>query len=299
MSILVVGSVAMDTIKTPFGEAQDLLGGSATYFSIAASLFDRVNLVAVVGKDMPEDMLKVLGSRDIDLSGLVVKDGLTFRWGGEYQDDLNTRRTINLQLNVFEGFKPRVPEDFTASPYVFLANMDPEIQMDVLRQVTSPKLIACDTIDFWIETKRDPFLELLKKVDILFLNEEEARALSGELNPPLAIRRISERGPRMVVVKKGAHGVLMLAGGSYFATTAYPLEKVLDPTGAGDSFAGGFLGYLARKGTIDEESLRLAVVYGSVLASFCVEDFGVERLAQVEPDQMEARFNDFKELTRF
>ncbi len=299
MSILVVGSVAMDSIKTPFGEAQDLLGGSATYFSIAASLFDRVNLVAVVGRDMPEDRLKVLGSRDIDLSGLVLKDGLTFRWEGEYQDDLNIRRTINLQLNVFEGFKPRVPEDFAASPYVFLANMDPDIQMDVLRQVTSPRLVACDTIDFWIETKRGPFLELLKKVDILILNEEEARALSGELNLPLAIRWISERGPRMVVVKKGAHGVLMFAGGSYFATPAYPLEKVFDPTGAGDSFAGGFLGYLARKGTIDEESLRLAVVYGSVLASFCVEDFGVERLAQVDQDQMEARFNDFRELARF
>ena len=299
MSILVVGSVAMDTIKTPFGEAQDLLGGSATYFSIAASLFDRVNLVGVVGKDMPEDRLQVLGSRDIDLSGLLLKDGLTFRWEGEYQEDLNTRRTINLQLNVFEGFKPRIPEDFAASPYVFLANMDPDIQMDVLGQVTSPRLVACDTIDFWIETKRGPFLELLKKVDILILNEQEARALSGELNLPLAIRWISERGPRMVVVKKGAHGVLMFANESYFATPAYPLEKVFDPTGAGDSFAGGFLGYLARKGTIDEESLRLAVVYGSVLASFCVEDFGVERLAQVEPDQMEARFNDFKELARF
>lgn len=299
MSILVVGSVAMDSIKTPFGEAQDLLGGSATYFSIAASLFDRVNLVAVVGKDMPEDRLKVLGSRDIDLSGLLLKDGLTFRWEGEYQDDLNTRRTVNLQLNVFEGFKPRIPEGFTASPYVFLANMDPDIQMDVLGQVTSPKLVACDTIDFWIETKRGPFLELLKKVDILILNEEEARALSGELNLPLAIRWIGERGPRMVVVKKGAHGVLMNACGSYFAIPAYPLEKVFDPTGAGDSFAGGFLGYLARKGTIDEESLRLAVVYGSVLASFCVEDFGVERLAQVEPDQMEARFNEFKKLARF
>ena len=299
MSILVVGSVALDTIKTPFGEAQDLLGGSATYFSIAASLFDRVNLVAVIGKDLPFDKLEVLKSRNIDLKGLQVEEGKTFRWGAEYQYDLNVRQTTLLELNVFEHFDPKIPHEYVDSEYVFLANIDPDLQSNVLGQVRSPKLVVCDTINFWIEHKMDSLISLLGKVDILVLNDSEARELSTKPNLQQACKWIKEKGPQTVVIKKGEHGLLMMAEDRYFGAPAYPLEEIFDPTGAGDAFAGGFLGYLARSGSLDGKHLRCAAIYGSVLASFCVEKFGVQRLVEIDQEDLQQRFRDFKHLTHF
>lgn len=298
MSILVIGSVALDTIKTPFGQAVDTLGGSATYFSLAASFFDRVNLVAVIGKDLPSDKLDVLKKRDIDLKGLQVEEGKTFRWGAEYQYDLNIRQTTLLELNVFKDFNPKIPKEYADSEYIFLANIDPDLQSSVLGQVRSPKLVVGDTINFWIENKKNSLINLLGKLDILVLNDSEARELSGKSNLQQASRWIKEKGPGIVVIKKGEHGFLMMAD-KYFAAPAYPLEEVFDPTGAGDAFAGGFLGYLARSGSLDEPHLRCAAIYGSVIASFCVEKFGVQRLVEIDQKDLKQRFQDFKRLTHF
>ena len=299
MSILVVGSVAFDTIETPYGRAEEVLGGSAAYFAVAASYFAPVKLVAVIGEDFPAHERAFLASRDIDLAGLTVSKGRTFRWTGRYHEDMNIRDTLDLQLNVFSDFAPVLPSAFGDAPFVFLANINPGLQGGVLDQLTQPQLIACDTISHWIEGARPELEALLKKVDILIINDEEARLLSGERNVVRAARKILASGPRTLLVKRGEYGVLLFSPNSIFAVPAYPLEEVFDPTGAGDSFAGGFLGYLAQSGDLSEAGLRKAIVYGSVVASFAVEDFSLRRLHTLTRDDIERRYRQFVSLTEF
>ena len=299
MDILVVGSVAFDTIETPFGRGDEVLGGSATYFSTAASYFTGVRLVAVVGEDFPAAHRDFLGSRNIDLDGLQVAPGATFRWKGRYGFDLNEAQTLDTRLNVFEGFRPQLPESFRDADVVFLANIDPELQLEVLRQVRRPRIIACDTMNFWIAGKREALINTLRHVDILVINEGETRQLANEPNLVKAARAILALGPRTLVVKRGEYGVLVFGEHSIFSIPAYPLEEVFDPTGAGDTFAGGFLGYLAATGTFSDAAIRKAAVFGSVMASFTVEDFSLDRLRSVAWPDIEDRFRKFQALTSF
>ncbi|HVQ28438.1 MAG TPA: PfkB family carbohydrate kinase [Vicinamibacteria bacterium] len=299
MAILVVGSVAYDTVETPFGKAEQVLGGSASFFSVAASFFSPVNLVGVVGRDFGEKQLAAFAGRPIDIAGLERADGLTFHWQGKYSYDLNSRETIRTDLNVFELFKPKIPAAYRQSSHVFLGNIDPLLQREVLEQVEKPRLVACDTMNFWISGKLQELKETLKRVDVLLINDAEARELSGEWNIVKAARAIRALGPRTLVVKKGEHGVLMFSDQGSFAAPAYPLEDVFDPTGAGDTFAGGFLGYLAGSETVDEDTLRRAVVMGSTLASFCVEAFSLDRLLTLKRAEIDERFRLFKRLTQF
>jgi sugar/nucleoside kinase (ribokinase family) len=301
MSILVVGSVAYDTVETPFGRAERVLGGSASFFAVAASFFVPVNLVGVVGDDFGEEQLKAFRGRDIDLEGLERVPGKTFHWAGKYSFDLNARETIFTHLNVFEAFKPKIPARYRRSEHVFLGNIDPVLQRDVLDQVERPKLVACDTMNFWISGQPEELRKTLSRVDVLLINDAEARQLTGEWNMVKAARAIRAMGPRVLVVKKGEHGVLMFTEDASFAAPAYPLEEVFDPTGAGDTFAGGFLGYLASSssGSLDATALRRAVIMGSTLASFCVEAFSLDRLLRLTRAEIDARFQLFKELTHF
>jgi sugar/nucleoside kinase (ribokinase family) len=299
MPILVVGSVAYDTVETPFGTAERVLGGSASFFSVAASFFVPVNLVAVVGRDFGDTQLAAFSGRSIDLQGLERADGLTFHWQGKYSYDLNARDTIRTDLNVFEAFRPKIPSSYKKSEYVFLGNIDPALQREVLDQVDRPQVVACDTMNFWIEGHRSDLEKTLAKVDILVINDGEARQLSGEWNIVKAGRAIRSMGPKTLVIKKGEHGVLMFTGEGAFAAPAYPLEEVFDPTGAGDTFAGGFMGYLAGRGTVGEASLRRAVIMGSTLASFAVEAFSLDRLLSVTRAEIDERFRLFKQLTHF
>jgi len=305
VSILVVGSVAYDTVETPFGKADHVLGGSASFFSVAASFFVPVNLVGVVGEDFGEEQLKAFRGREIDLEGLERVPGKTFHWAGKYSFDLNARETICTELNVFETFKPKIPARYRRSEHVFLGNIDPVLQRQVLDQVERPKLVACDTMNFWISGQPDELRKTLSRVDVLLINDAEARQLSGEWNMVKAARAIRAMGPRVLVVKKGEHGVLMFTEDASFAAPAYPLEEVFDPTGAGDTFAGGFLGCLASQaggGTRDRAdgaALRRAVIMGSTLASFCVEAFSLDRLTRLTRAEIDARFQLFKELTHF
>jgi sugar/nucleoside kinase (ribokinase family) len=299
MSVLVVGSIALDTVKTPFGEAQDALGGSAVYFAAGASFFTPVNVVGVVGEDFPLAGLDFLKARKVDLRGLSVQPGKTFRWSGVYGANLNERETLDTQLNVFAAFKPSIPDAYRRTDYVFLANIDPELQLDVLRQVERPRLVVCDTMNFWIEGKRDALLRTLKAVDILILNDAETRQIAGEADLLRAARKALTMGPKTLVVKKGEHGALLISPETFFAAPAYPTESVFDPTGAGDSFAGGFVGRLAQTGDLSEDGLRRAVVYGSVIASFNVERFSVDRLKDLSQDEIRERFRAFKRITHF
>jgi sugar/nucleoside kinase (ribokinase family) len=299
MSILVVGSVAFDTVDTPFGRAEKVLGGSAAFFSVAASFFAPVSLVAVVGDDFGEKALSAFKGRPIDLEGLERTPGKTFHWQGKYSYDLNARETVCTDLNVFEFFKPRIPDRYRRSEHVFLGNIDPVLQRQVLDQVERPRLVACDTMNFWISGKPDEVRRTLERVDILLINDAEARQLSGEWNVVKAARAIRAMGPRTLVIKKGEHGVLMFSEEGSFAAPAYPLEEVFDPTGAGDTFAGGFLGSLAGAPTLDETALRRAVVMGSTLASFCVEAFSLDRLVTLSRPEIDARYRLFKRLTHF
>ena len=299
MSILVVGSVAYDTVETPFGKAERVLGGSASFFSVAASFFSSVNLVGVVGSDFGEKQLAAFAGRPIDTAGLERADGRTFHWQGKYSYDLNSRDTIRTDLNVFEQFKPKIPAAYTQSSHVFLGNIDPVLQREVLQQVERPRLVACDTMNFWISGKPRELKETLTRVDVLLINDAEARELSGEWNVVKAARVIRAMGPRTLVVKKGEHGVLMFSDHGSFAAPAYPLEDVFDPTGAGDTFAGGFLGYLAGNENLDEGTLRRAVIMGSTLASFCVEAFSLDRLHTLKRAEIDERFRLFKRLTHF
>jgi sugar/nucleoside kinase (ribokinase family) len=296
--LLVVGSVALDSVATPFGKVNEVLGGSATYFSYSSSFFTTVRLVATVGDDFPAEHLDLLRSRGVDTTGLQRSRGRTFRWVGEYGYDLNEARTLDTQLNVFADFKPALPPALTRTPFLFLANIDPDLQLDVLRQMTRPQLVALDTMNFWIQGKREALLRVLREVDVLLINDAEARQLAREPNLVRAARTILDLGPRTVVVKRGEYGALMVADGQFFFAPAYPLESVYDPTGAGDTFAGGFMGYLAAGGTVDPRAVRRAIVYGSVMASFTVEDFSLNRLTRLTAPEIEGRYAAFQELVR-
>jgi len=297
--LLVVGSVAFDTVRTPFGSGEEVLGGSATYFSMAASFFTSVHLVAAVGEDFKDSDAAPLRERGVDLAGLTRIPGRTFRWEGEYGYDLNTAKTLRTELGVFATFRPKLAEPLRESAFVFLANIDPEIQTEVLDQVRKPRFVACDTMNFWIEGKLEALRKTLSRVDALLINDAEARQLAGEPNLVRAAAAIRRMGPSTVVVKRGEYGAIMFSEGGVFSVPAYPLESVLDPTGAGDSFAGGFMGHLARSGRMTVESFRQAVVLGSVMASLNVEDFSLRRLARTREDEIRARYRDFQDLTGF
>lgn len=299
MSVLVVGSIAYDSVETPWGNAKDSLGGSALYFSAAASLFCPVNVVGVVGSDFDISKISFLKKRRVNFDGIYIESGETFRWGGRYHADLNTRDTLYTLLNVFENFQPKIPSQYKKAEYVFLANIDPELQLQVLDQIDKPKLIILDTMNFWISGKRKHLDEVIKRCDIILLNDQESREISGKPNVIKAARMISELGPKVVIIKKGEHGAMLYHDNKYFFAPAYPLEKVVDPTGAGDSFAGGFVGYVAKFGKITDEVLKKGVIYGSAIASFNVEDFSFNRLINLKKEDLEKRIKKFKELTCF
>jgi len=299
MSILVVGSVALDSVRTPFGEVEEVLGGSAIFFSLAASFFGEVRLVAVVGDDFPQEHVDFLASRGVDTRGLKCMPGKTFRWKGYYEYDLNDAHTIDTQLNVFEDFDPDIPPEYLDSEYVFLANIHPGLQLKVLEQVPSPRLTVCDTMNYWIENEREQLVETVSRVDCLLLNDAEARELADEPNLIMAGRKLLEMGPGRVIIKKGEHGVIMLGEEGFFSLPAYPLETVFDPTGAGDSFGGGFVGSLSRCGEIRGENLRRSVVYGSVIASFVVESCSCDRLRELTFEEIEGRYREFMNITSF
>jgi sugar/nucleoside kinase (ribokinase family) len=299
MSILVVGTVAFDSIETPFGSAERILGGSASYFALGASFFAPVRIVGVIGQDFPQEYLDLFTQRNIDLEGIKKADGGTFHWRGRYHEDINVRDTLELHLNVLAGFVPDLPERYRDTEYVFLGNIDPLMQLEVLNQIRRMRLVVCDTMDHWIRESLDGLRQVLKRIEMLVINDSEARLLSGQSNIVRAAREILKMGPKVVLIKRGEYGVLQFSDSSIFATPAYPLEEVFDPTGAGDSFAGGFLGQLARSGDLTQQGIRRAIVYGSVVASFTVEDFGVKRLASVALPDIEERYQSFAQLTDF
>jgi sugar/nucleoside kinase (ribokinase family) len=299
MGILVVGSVALDSVITPFGSKDDVLGGSATYFSLAASYFTDVSIVAVVGEDFSESHISFLQKKGIDVSGLQRQQGKTFRWKGEYSSDLNTRTTLDTQLNVFADFAPKLLDSHRNQEFLFLGNIDPDLQRSVLEQMKRPKLVACDTMNYWIESKRESLLKTLSVVDLLVINDAEAKQLANEPNLIRAARMIRDMGPQMLVIKRGEYGALTFNSKSVFGIPAFPLENVLDPTGAGDSFAGGLMGYLAAAQKCDDAVLRKAVVFGSAMASFNVTDFGPKQLGDLTYPEIEARYNEFRQLAFF
>lgn len=320
MSIVVVGSVALDSVETPFGKVDDALGGSATYFSLAARQFAEVDLVGVVGSDFPPANVDLLAERGVGLEGLRSEEGSTFRWAGRYHANMNECETLDTRLNVFATFQPKLPESYRDAGVVFLANIEPHLQLDVLRQVRRPWLTAMDTMNLWIEIAHDTVTEVMKSVDIVFVNETELRLYAGTENLVTAARHVLALGPKALIVKRGEYGSVLYAQdagareadaegmdgaaavsgrGVYFVAPAYPCEQVKDPTGAGDSFAGGFLGYIAREGNASPEALRRALVYGGVIGSFTVEDFGVRRLLALRADEIAQRYQEFREFTMF
>jgi sugar/nucleoside kinase (ribokinase family) len=299
MAILVVGSVALDAVKTPFGEEEEILGGSASYFSVAASYFASVSMIAVVGEDFSESHVRFFQQKGIDTTGLQRAEGKTFRWKGEYGFDMNVARTLDTQLNVFAGFSPQIRTEHRKLEYLFLGNIDPDLQREVLRQVQRPKIVGCDTMNYWMAHKRESLVKTLALVDILIINDAETRELAQKPNVIQAAREILSWGPKALVVKRGEYGALMIGQKSVFAVPAFPLEDVVDPTGAGDSFAGGFMGYLAAAGSWKEEDLRKAVVFGTVMASFDVSEFGLRRLGNLTYTEIATRFREFHALTRF
>jgi sugar/nucleoside kinase (ribokinase family) len=296
---LVVGSVALDSVETPFGKADEVLGGSGNYFASSASHFTPVQLVGVVGDDYPLDKLAPLAARGVDLSGVEKAEGTSFRWRGRYRHDLNSAETLETHLGVFSHFRPKIPEQFRRAPFVFLANIDPRLQLQVLEQVEKPRLVACDTMNFWIESRRPELVELLGHVDLITLNDAEARQLTEHTNLVQAARWIMDKGPKHVLIKKGEHGAFMFTRESIFFAPAYPLESVFDPTGAGDSFAGGFIGYLAATGDLSDRNMRRAVVVGSAMGSFAVEKFSNARLLEITRADIDARIQEFRQLVAF
>ena len=297
MALLVVGSIAFDSIKTPETEVQDTLGGSSVYFSLAASFFTPVRLVGVVGGDFPRENIRLLESRGVDTAGLeIIEDGKTFRWSGEYHDDMNRRDTLSVELNVFDDFAPTLPDDYRDSAFVFLANASPVTQRKVLEQIESPRFVMADTMDLWIQTQRADLIDLLKRLDGLVINDEEATMLTDQRNVVLAGKEIIEMGPEHVVIKKGEHGALLFTRGGVVPLPAYPMREVRDPTGAGDSFAGALMGRLAQLDSVDEKALKSSLAFGVVVSSFCVEDLGVRRLAEARKDEIERRYAEYREL---
>jgi sugar/nucleoside kinase (ribokinase family) len=303
--ILAVGSLAFDSIRTPAGKADRILGGSANYFSISASFFTSLNLVGIVGQDFPKEHLDVLKARGIDLSGLEIAKGETFHWVGEYGTDLNEAKTLSTCLNVFEHFNPKLPETYKDTPYLFLANIDPDLQRSVYSQVKKPKLVAADSMNFWIAGKKDSLIKTLELVDLLTINEGEAYLLSDQNNIIDAAKAIRKMGPKALVVKRGEYGALLFTNSGIFSAPALPMATVKDPTGAGDTFAGGLMGYIAHEGATadeifkDDSILRRAVIFGSVMASFTVEDFGFNALLRTTAKQAEERYQQFLKMTKF
>jgi sugar/nucleoside kinase (ribokinase family) len=299
MDILVVGSIALDTVETPYGSVKDSPGGSALYFSSAASLFSPVNIVGVVGEDFDFEHIKFLQKRSINLDGIYTDKGKTFRWGGRYYKNLNQRDTLFTHLNVFENFNPVIPESYKKSQLVFLANIAPALQLQVLNQIEKPHLVVLDTMNFWISDYRSDLLKVIQRCDVLILNDEETRELSGDDNLITAGDKILDMGPKYLIIKKGEHGAVLISKNTYFAAPAFPLVKVIDPTGAGDSFAGGFVGFLAHKRKYDEEKMRKALVYGNIVASFNVEDFSFKNLISLSREKLETRYRQYKKFTHY
>ena len=300
MSIIVLGTVALDSVKTPFGKHKALLGGSAAHFSMAARLFTKVNLTAIVGSDFPQEHIAFLRDKGLNLSSLIVDKGKTFRWEGEYKGDLNSALTLNTELGVLSIFKPQISEAQRKIENIFLANVDPDIQEHLLGKMHSPKLVGLDSMNYWIHTKRKELIKLLKHIDIYVANDQEAKDLSNESNLIKAAKRLSSFGPKMVLIKKGEHGVLFYsASGFLFSLPAFPVEKVIDPTGAGDTFAGGFMGYLVKAGKINSLTIKKALAYGTVAASFNVEDFGLFRTSKLTIQNLQKRLIKFKDCFIF
>ncbi len=299
MSILVVGSVALDTIETPFGRREEVLGGSAMYFSVAASYFDQVFLVGVVGTDFPEEGFHLLEKHGVDLAGLQQEQGKTFRWSTRYHLDMNHRDTLDTQLNVFESFSPRIPEKYTTATHLFLANIHPSLQLEVLSQVANPGIVIADTMNLWIDTTARELEQVIAKTDIFLLSDSEARQFTDEPNLFKAAKQLLRRGPKHLIIKKGEHGAMLVNEAGIFFAPGYPLEDIVDPTGAGDVFAGGVVGHLSRLNSMEDTDLRQAIIYGSTLASYNVESFGLERLSSLSEDAIEERYDKFKELTAF
>jgi len=298
MSVLVVGSVALDSIQTPAGSVEDEPGGSALYASVAANFFTGASVVATVGSDFPRDVCPGLEERGIDTTGITIEEGETFRWSGVYEEDPNKRRTLLTNLGVFERFRPVLPDNFRKTPFLFLANIDPDLQREVLRQVEAPRMTLCDTMNFWISGKRDSLTKLLREIDILLINDEEAREFSGEISVLKSGRWLLERGPRYVVIKKGEHGALLFGPSRFFSVPSYPIYDVVDPTGAGDTFAGAMIGYLAGCPDPGFADIKKSLVYGSVLASYCIEGFGARRLLSLTKQEIESRRNNFLEMLK-
>lgn len=299
MGILVVGSIALDTVITPFGEIREGLGGSAVHFAVSASYFTRVRLVGVVGEDFPAEHLEFLRSREIDTAGLKILPGKTFRWKGRYGYDLNNAETLKTELNLFEGFRPEIPDEWKNEEFVFLANIDPDLQRTVIGAINKPRLIACDTMNFWIQGKKESLLKTIREVDLLTINEGEARLLTEESNLLKASKKIRESGPKILAIKQGEYGALLFNGDDLFSAPGLPLEEIRDPTGAGDSFAGGMIGYLAKSGDLSPPNLRRAVIFGSVMASFNVEAFSCDRLRTLTAKDIEGRFQTFRKVAHF
>jgi len=297
--ILVVGSVALDTIKTPFGSVENILGGSAVHFSVAASIIGKVCIVGVVGEDFSDTYIQYLSKKGIDVEGLKKVPGKTFHWEGYYEYDMNQAHTVKTELNVFKDFHPEIPERYKSAEYLFLANIDPDLQLEILDSVRNPKLIISDTMNYWIENKKDRLIEVIKRTDIMLMNDSEARELFNTPNLIKAAKRIITLGPRVVIIKKGEHGAIMFTQDSFFITPAFPLEEVIDPTGAGDSFAGGFVSYLSRTQKFSENNLRKAMVFGTIVASFTVSDFGTRALDSIQYADIKKRYAELMRYTKF
>ncbi|MFW6160102.1 MAG: PfkB family carbohydrate kinase [Acidobacteriota bacterium] len=299
MSLVIVGSLAFDTIETPQGRKEGEVGGSATYGALAASYFTSPGIIGVIGEDFPIEVIEFFKNRKINLEGLEKKKGKTFHWEGRYGHDPNHRITLKLEMNVFQSFRPKIPPAYKSPDILFLANIDPVIQEEILKQSGKPGLVAMDTINHWISNERQALLKVMKKVDLFFANEEEAKLLTEDINLIKAGKKILKMGPKLTVIKKGEHGVLAVGDGILFGSLAHPCEEVIDPTGAGDCFAGGFLGYVDKAGRLGEKEIRRAAVYGSVMASFAIEDFGINRLKNLKKEEISRRFTDFRKLVSF
>jgi sugar/nucleoside kinase (ribokinase family) len=299
MSLVIVGTFNLDTIETPQERRERIVGGSGTYCCLAASFFTSPGIVGVVGEDFPKETLELFKTKGIDAEGLLIRQGKTFFWEGRYEDDPNKRTTVATEVNVLKGFRPQIPEGYRDADILFLANIDPDLQEDILAQVKNPRLVAMDSMNYWIQTRSESLLKVLEKVDVFFANDEEVRMLTDELNLVTAGKRLLEKGPKLVVIKKGEHGALLLSQDFVFVVPAYPSEAVVDPTGAGDSFGGGFLGYLDKTNSYDETDIRKAAVYGSVMASFTIEKFGIDRLVSLSSDEIEVRLAEFHKLVSF
>ena len=299
MSLVIVGTFNLDTIETPFAKRERIEGGSGSYSCLAASFFTRPKAVGAVGEDFPKETLEFFENKGVDLQGLKIRPGKTFFWEGRYDIDPNKRTTLKTEVNILKDFKPMLPEDYKTADILFLANIDPDLQEDILSQIHKPKLVGMDTMNFWIEGKRASLFNILDRIDILFANDEEIKMMADEINLIKAAKKLLSKGPSVVVVKKGEHGALLIGKDLVFGVLAYPCENVVDPTGAGDCFAGGFLGYLDSVGSFEKEDIKSAAVYGSVLASFAIEDFGIDRFRSLSSKEIKNRFNDFKNLVSF